>query len=105
MLSEVCLRPGYLVWWQIADSDHTVMWDCEVMAKIVSHASILKVDDVLLKGHLSIARFCGLCDLTAEDDLRHFVRQCPSIDRTLSLTTAWVRIPVWAIEKVARDLG
>ena len=26
-------------------------------------------------------------------------------DCTLSLTTAWVRIPAWACEKVASDLG
>ena len=28
-----------------------------------------------------------------------------SNDCTLSLTTAWVRIPTWACEKVASDLG
>ena len=79
LLSKLSDRPKYSIWWLISDRNHEMMRDCEVMIKLISHASLLKDDDVRLKG-LSIAnRFCARCDLAAMDDVRHLVMQCPSL--------------------------
>ena len=47
-----------------------MMRDCEVM---ISHASLLKDDDVRLKGLSIASRFCAQCNLSALDDVRHLV--------------------------------
>ena len=49
----------------------------EIMAKIKSHASLLKCDDVRLK-HLPYGnRACSLCDLYLVEDIFHITMQCP----------------------------
>ena len=50
---------------------------CETMVKLISHASMLKNDDVRLKAMPMFTRCCGDCDLAAVDDARHLVMQCP----------------------------
>ena len=50
---------------------------CEIMAKTISHASLLKCDDVRLK-HLPYGnRACSLWDLYLVDDIFHITMQCP----------------------------
>ena len=49
------------------------------MIKLVIHSSLLKTDDVRLKGLPVLARFCDKCDLSAMDDVRHLVLQCPNL--------------------------
>ena len=48
------------------------------MVKILCRASLLKVDDVRLKGRPAIEKCCPLCDLGAYDDAYHMILQCPS---------------------------
>ena len=70
-------KSRYLVWWQISDADHRLMRCWETMVRLISHTSLLKVDDVRLKGSTVAARFCTSCDLSAMEDARHLIMQCP----------------------------
>ena len=38
----------YMIWWQLSDSDTSMMKICECIAKILCHTSLLKVDDYRL---------------------------------------------------------
>ena len=55
---------------------------------------MLKVDDVRLKGSPIAARCCSSCDLSAMDDARHLILQCPKwqAERT-DLMSEILRIP------------
>ena len=48
-----------------------------IMVRLISHSSLSNVNDVRLKGRPITTMFCGLCNLAAEDDIRHLVLQCP----------------------------
>ena len=39
----------YLAWWHISDMDYKLVRMCEIMSKIVCHASLLKHNDPRLK--------------------------------------------------------
>ena len=52
---------------------------CETLAHLVCHASLLKTDDVRLKRLHRSERVCALCDLYEDDNVRHLVMQCPSL--------------------------
>ena len=54
---------------------------CESMARLICHASLLRMDDVRLKKQTMLSRCCPLCDLSAPDDVKHLVLQCPSSER------------------------
>ena len=47
------------------------------MVRLISHSSMLRVDDVRLKGRPMAARFCGFCELAAQENARHLVMECP----------------------------
>ena len=64
---------------QVSDRYPQTMKSCEILAKLVCHASLLKTDDVRLKRLHRSARTCALCDLYEEDNVRHLVMQCPSM--------------------------
>ena len=74
----------YLTWCFIADRFPMLISVSESLAKLVCHASLLKVDDVRLKGSSVAAKFCTLCDLGHEEDLRHLVLQCPAFEEERS---------------------
>ena len=54
---------------------------CEAMSRLVCHASLLKMDDVRLKKLTMFSRCCPLCELSAPDDVKHLVLQCPSSEK------------------------
>ena len=76
LLSEVCINSRYIIWWQIADKFPHIRKDCEVMVKILCHASLFRIDDVRLKSLPIAAKVCNLCDQGAVDDANHMVMQC-----------------------------
>ena len=78
-ISKVCNGPKYMIWWQISDTNRDLLKQCEIMMKLISHSSLLRTDDVRLKGLPMAARFCDQCDLAAIDDVRHLVLQWPSL--------------------------
>ena len=74
----------YLTWWYLSDKYPQVIRSCEVMARLVCHASLLKTDDVRLKRLNRSDRVCSLCDMYEDDNVKHLVMQCPILqtDRT-----------------------
>ena len=54
---------------------------CEIMVKLLSHASMLKNDDIRLKSLPMASRFCDLCDLGVMDDAKHMIMQCPALQQ------------------------
>ena len=49
------------------------------MVKLLSHAGLLKTDDVRLKSLPLSQKFCNLCDQGENDDVFHLVMQCPRL--------------------------
>ena len=77
LLLRICPRPRYLTWWCLSNNHADMIHISEVMAKIISHASLLKCDDVRLK-HLPYGnRVCSLCNLYLTEDIFHIIMQCP----------------------------
>ena len=46
LLVKVMTKTKYLIWWEISDKFPSLFRICETMAKLVSHASRLKCDDI-----------------------------------------------------------
>ena len=51
----------YLTWWYLSDKYPRAMKSCEIVARLVCHASLLKADDVRLKRLNKSDRVCNLC--------------------------------------------
>ena len=79
LLSGVCEHSECLIWWEIANNDYSMLNRCETIVKILSHSSMLRMDDVRLKGRPIAERFCTSCDLAAPEDARHFIMECPKL--------------------------
>ena len=71
---------------------------CETMARLVCHASLLLTDDVRFQKPSKFSKCCPLCDLSAPDDAKHLILQCPSSEQKR-------REMFIDIEKVADSLG
>ena len=77
LLLRVCPKPRYLTWLSLSNKYYNMIQVCETMAKIISHSSLLKCDDVRLN-HLPYSnRACSLCDLYLPEDVFHISIQCP----------------------------
>ena len=81
LLLRVCPRPRYLTWWSLSNKYPNMIQVCEILAKIISHASLLKCDDVRLKHLLYGNRACSLCNLYLPEDAFHIIMQCPGTQR------------------------
>ena len=77
ILSGISPVVRYLPWWSISDKYPNLMKDCEILARIVCHASLLRDDDFKYKNQLGTARMCNLCDNFEIEDARHFILRCP----------------------------
>ena len=67
----------YLAWWMISDKYPKLTKSCEILAKIISHASLLKADDFKYKNLAGTARMCDLCNDFEIENARHFILKCP----------------------------
>ena len=76
LINMISPENRFLTWWSISDKIPSLTAMCETLSKLVCHASLLKVDDVWLKGSTLATRFCTLCDMGQEEDVRHLVLQC-----------------------------
>ena len=77
ILNGVCPLSRYLNWWMIADKFPKLMKECEFLARIISHASVLKGDDFKYKGLAVTAKTCDLCNEFEVEDARHLLTRCP----------------------------
>ena len=66
----------YLTWWMISDKYPKLTRDCEILVKIISHASILKSDDFKYKRLPGTDQMCSLCDGFLIEDARHLILEC-----------------------------
>ena len=64
---------SYSVWWIIADNNQRFMRKCEVMIKLLCHASILKGDDSRLRSAPSGFKCCVLCVNSAYESANRMV--------------------------------
>ena len=80
LLNDVIGNPGYLPWWQIADSTPENMPMCEMMAQIVCRASKLKSDLGELSQGTLMDRACHTCDNATEESIFHLVMQCDNMN-------------------------
>ena len=71
-------NPNYLIWWHLSDVVWVFMRVCEIMAKLICHASRLKSDDFTLKGKPAGFRVCTNCDSNLPENLFHILMQCPA---------------------------
>ena len=76
LIIRVCSRPNYLSWWALSNKFPEMMHICENMARRICHASLLKCDDVRLKGLTPVNRMCTLCDSYCIEDAFHIIMQC-----------------------------
>ena len=79
IIRNVNLNCAYLTWWYLSDKVPTAMKRCETLAHLVCHASLLMTDDVRRKRRHRSERVCGLCDMYEDDNVRHLVMQCLSL--------------------------
>ena len=77
ILVRVCSGPRFLTWWYISNKFPEMINTCENLAKMISHASLLKCDDVRLKSLPRCNRIRSLCELFCIEDPYHIVLQCP----------------------------
>ena len=69
-------KVSYVSWWSIADIYPRYIYFCETMVTILSHASKLKNDNVLLKARPRSERVCINCHLSQVDNARHMIMEC-----------------------------
>ena len=86
---------NYMVWWQLSDKFHEYIRPCEVMSKLICHASRLKGDDCRLKGLPVSYRVWSNCDLYLEENVNHILMQCPlnHVDMSSLLDELYVKFP------------
>ena len=77
LIMNTQVTPNYLVWWHLSDAVWGIMNMCETMAKLICHASRLKMDDCSLKDKPSYCKACSNCDMCLPEDLYHILMQCP----------------------------
>ena len=80
LLAKTMPYTRHLNWWDMSDRFPNRIKECEVMAKLISHASKLKSDDVRLKCLTTSYTTCIQCDMFQREDLFHVIMQCPKQD-------------------------
>ena len=75
---KVINRPLFLVWWVISDMFPSMLKNCEIMARLVCNASLLKDNDYRLKKLPFIHKVCTQCYLGIREDVNHLLMQCPA---------------------------
>ena len=77
ILKGVCNECRYLSWWKISDKHPELMKRCEILARIVCHATTLRGDDIRCKSQNGVEKMCNLCDQYENENARHLVLNCP----------------------------
>ena len=95
IMYKVIEIPFYLVWWVISDLIPSMMGTCEVMAKLVCDADLLKANDYRLKRLSFSHKVCNACELGIREDIRHLIMQCPHYEG--------IRSEMWDVLKAIED--
>ena len=85
LVQLVTPKVSYSIWWMIADRMQHYMRRCELMVKLLSHASLLRGDDKRYKSAPFSSRCCTLCDHAAIEETKHMVMQCSGHDNIREL--------------------
>ena len=87
ILKGVCKECRYLSWWKISDEHPELMRKCEILARIVCHATTLRGDDIRRKRQYGVDKMCNLYDMYEQEDAKHLVLNCPyyQIERNMML--------------------
>ena len=67
---------GYSTWWAVADKHQEYMRRCELMVKLVCHASLLRRDDMRFKNAPFGSKCCIMCHHAAYECTTHMIMQC-----------------------------
>ena len=76
LLSGMCPSIRYLTWWMVSDTYPKYTKECEILAKIICHASVLRGDDFKYKNAPGTPQMCDLCDCFEVEDAQHFILRC-----------------------------
>ena len=74
IMSNICL----LVWWQLGDHHPELMYQCEVMGKVVCGASNLKSDNYVYRKNGG-SKYCDLCNNMCVENAEHIIMHCQSL--------------------------
>ena len=86
LLNRLNRQSMYLPWWDLSDSTSSMIGICEAMARLVCHASRLKVDDQKLKSLTPSHKMCSNCSMYVTEDLFHILMQCPHNEKSMKRT-------------------
>ena len=67
----------YLTWWTLSNMYPGMIQVCENLSRILCCSSLLKCDDIRLKGLPPGNRVCSLCDMYVLENAYHIIMQCP----------------------------
>ena len=84
IMYHVMEEPRFLTWWLMSDIIPSMVSTCEVMAKLVCDANLLKSSDYRLKKLSFSHKVCTACELGIREDIKHVVMQCPQYEGTRS---------------------
>ena len=77
LMYRVIDKPCYLIWWILSDRLPGITSNCDIMAKLVCNASLLKDHDYRLKNKSFRHKICNNCELGLREDVIHMVMECP----------------------------
>ena len=95
IMYKVIERPSLLVWWVISDMIPSTMRTCEIMAKLVCDANLLRDSDYRVKRLGFSNKICNACELGIKEDIKHLIMQCPHYEG--------IRSEMWDVLKAIED--
>ena len=79
----VCGTSHCISWWSLSDVRPHLRRMWQIMVKIICNSSMLKSDDLSLKGSHDSLKFCSNCDLGIVQSAWHIIMQCPNNHREI----------------------
>ena len=76
LLSGVSNLNRYNNWWVLFDKYPERMRECEIIVKMLCHASALRGDDFKYKSQLGTSKMCDMCNEYEIESARHFILPC-----------------------------
>ena len=80
---SICGTSHYISWWSLSKVKPQLRRMCETMVKLICNSSMLKSDNISLKGSHDTVKFCPNCDLGIVESAWHIIMQCPYNNREI----------------------